>query len=184
MTTGGAGSGVNKLLLRASSGRRFPGPGEDRWLPAHGLALSRPWLEALPSGGFDSLGGDPYGAAGHDGAHCAADVLRFSHAAKGMVGVTMARYAEVRENARSPAQSVRTSAGFRSGQWPSRSEHSVPMLGGGPDQRHLFGHPWLSMLSIALQRHGFIGRGPGSAQLAPPARQAPGRGRRSTESHG
>lgn len=28
----GAGSGVNKLLLRASSGRRFPGPGGDRWL--------------------------------------------------------------------------------------------------------------------------------------------------------
>ena len=28
---------------------------------------------------------------------------------------------------------------------------------------------------MALQPHGFIGRGPGSAQLAPPAREAPGR---------
>jgi transposase len=79
-------------------------------------------------------------------------------------------------------RSARTSAWFRSRQWPSRSEHSVPAFGAGPDQRHLSGHPWRSTLSIALQPHGFIGRGPGSAQLAPPAREAPGRGRRSTGS--
>ena len=79
-------------------------------------------------------------------------------------------------------RSARTSAWFRSRQWPSRSEHSVPAFGAGPDQRHLSGHPWRSTLSIALQPHGFIGRGPGSAQLAPRAREAPGRGRRSTGS--
>jgi hypothetical protein len=79
-------------------------------------------------------------------------------------------------------RSVRTSAWFWSRQWPSRSEHSVPTLGAGPDQHHLFGHPWRSMLSIALQPHGFIGRGPGSAQLAPHARDLPGTGRRSTGS--
>jgi ATP/maltotriose-dependent transcriptional regulator MalT len=58
----------------------------------------------------------------------------------------------------------------------------VPAFGAGPDQRHLSGHPWRSTSSVALQPHGFIGRGPGSAQLAPRARETPGRGRRSTGS--
>jgi len=52
---------------------------------------------------------------------------------------------------------------IRSRQWPSGSGHSALTLGSGPDRRHRLGHPWRSMLSIALQSHGFIGRGPGSA---------------------
>jgi pimeloyl-ACP methyl ester carboxylesterase len=49
----------------------------------------------------------------------------------------------------------------------------------------LNGHSWEK--GRARNRHprlpcGFIGRGQGSAQLAPPARQAPGRGRQSTGS--
>ena len=73
---------------------------------------------------------------------------------------------------RTVPRSVSTSAGFRSGQWSSGSEHSVPMLGAASDQCHLSGHPWRPVLSIALQPDGLIGRGPGLAQLAPPAKQA------------
>ena len=96
-----------------------------------------------------------------------------------------ARHGEQPESSRARAssrRSVRTSAGSRSRQWPSRSEHSVPSPGAGPDQRHLFGHPWRPASAIAVQSHEFIGRGPGSTQRARPAREALGRGRRSTGS--
>ena len=82
----GAGSGVTSSACFAHPVDGGSGPGGDRRLRGARLALSRPWLEALPAGGFDSLGGDLCGAVGRGGAHCAADALGFSHAVKGMAG--------------------------------------------------------------------------------------------------
>ena len=77
-------------------------------------------------------------------------------------------------------RSARTSAGFGSRQWLSGSGHlrlrSVP----GRSGITCSVIPGGRCCPSSCGSRGFIGRGPGSARLAPLARKVPGRGRRST----